>query len=117
MRYRKLDAAGDYVMGHGAADLWTDDAQGVAQAVKTRLMLFSGEWFLDVEEGTPWMTKVLGKHRREDFDPLIRRRILETRGVRELTAYESAWDAETRQLTISATITTVYGQATVNAVL
>lgn len=117
MRYRKLDAAGDFVIGHGAADLWTDSPEGVAQAVKTRLLLFSGEWFLDVEEGTPWMTQVLGKHRPEDFDPLIRRRILETQGVRELVAYESVWDAETRRLTISATITTVYGQAAVNVVL
>ena len=39
MRYRKLDAAGDYAFGSSRADFHRDTAETVAQAVKTRLML------------------------------------------------------------------------------
>ena len=54
MRYRKLDAAGDFVFGHGAADYHRDSPEAVAQAVLTRLKLHRGEWFLDRSEGTPY---------------------------------------------------------------
>lgn len=113
MRYRRLTPEGDYQLGHGEADYYADDALGVAQAVKTRLALLSGEWFLDLTEGTPYATHVWGKQVRETYDPILRRRILQTQGVRELVSYESAWDAETRRLTVTAEIATVYGAATV----
>lgn len=117
MRYRKLDNAGDFRLGHGEADYFVDDALGVAQAVKTRLALLSGEWFLDLTEGTPYATHVWGKHTRETYDPILRRRILQTQGVQTLVSYESTWDAETRRLTVVAEIDTVYGPATVAATL
>ena len=81
MRYRKLDADGDFQIGHGAADYHIDRPEGVAQAVKTRLALLAGEWFLDLTEGTPYATHVWGKHTRDTYDPILRRRILQTEGV------------------------------------
>lgn len=117
MRYRKLDADGDFQMGHGEADYHIDSPEAVAQAVKTRLALLAGEWFLDLTEGTPWAARVWGKHVRDTYDPLLRRRILETEGVREITSYESSFDGETRTLTVAATIDTVYGAVTVTATL
>lgn len=117
MRYRRLAPDGDYQLGHGGADYFTDDALGVAQAVKTRLALLSGEWFLDLTEGTPYATHVWGKQTRETYDPILRRRILQTQGVRALVSYESAWDAETRKLTVTAEIDTVYGPAAVNTTI
>ena len=117
MRYRKLDKDGDFQMGHGLADYHIDSPEAVAQAVKTRLALLTGEWFLDVTEGTPWATRVWGKQARSTYDPILRRRILQTAGVRELTSYASAFDGETRKLTVTATLDTVYGTVTVNATL
>lgn len=111
MRYRKLDQNGDFVFGHEELDYYQDSPEAVAQAVKTRLMLWAGEWFLDSQEGMPWGLKVLGKNRASDYDPLIRRHILETKGVESLAGYESVWNAETRSLSVSAVINTVYGKA------
>src|SRR5260364_424406 len=54
MRYRRLDAAGDYAFGRGLSDFEQDTPEAVAQAVKTRLALRFGEWFLDTSDGTPW---------------------------------------------------------------
>jgi hypothetical protein len=117
MRYRRLDAAGDMVLGHGNADYLHDSPECVAQAVVTRLRLLSGEWFLDLAEGTPYVPAVFGKHTKASYDFALRRRILETEGVTEITEYESSFDGETRKLSVSVTINTVYGPANVQEVL
>ena len=55
MRVRKQDSVtGDMQFGHGSADFWHNVPEAVGQSVMTRLLLFAGEWFLDISEGTPW---------------------------------------------------------------
>ena len=117
MRYRKLDAEGDYVFGGGAADFLVNTPEAVAQAVLTRLRLLRGEWFLDTTAGMPWDTDVLGKYTSGKYDAAIRMCILGTQGVTELTSYSSTADPETRVLTVTATINTIYGTTTVQATL
>lgn len=117
MRYRKLDANGDYVFGHQQADFYRDQPEAVAQAVQTRLGLFTGEWFLDTTDGTPWRTDVLGKYTQNIYDATLKARILDTQGVKAIDAYASTLDRQSRRLTVSATISTIYGTATVQATL
>lgn len=114
MRYRKLDAAGDYTLGTGS-DFHVDTPAAVAQAVQTRLLLTAGEWFLDVTEGTPWNTQILGKYTANSYDLVIKERILKTPGVVQLANYASTLDAAKRQLSVTATIDTIYGQAFLQA--
>lgn len=106
MKYRALSPTGDYQMGRAGLML-TDTPQAVAQAVKTRLGLASGEWFLDIDEGTPYGTKVLGTHTQDTRDPVIKSRILDTPGVVELVNYYST--VNDRALSVTATVTTKYG--------
>lgn len=117
MRYRKLDASGDYTFGHQQADFYRDQPEAVGQAVMTRLRLFTGEWFLDTTDGTPWRTDILGKYTQRAYDTVIKDRILQTDGVQSIDAYTSALDRDTRKLSVSATISTRYGTATVQATL
>jgi hypothetical protein len=117
MRYRQLDANGDYVFGHQQADFYRDVPEAVAQAVQTRLRLFTGEWFLDTTEGTPWRTQVLGKYTQRVYDATIKARILDTQGVQSIDAYASDLDGNSRRLTVTATITTIYGSAQVQATI
>lgn len=117
MRYRKEDANDDYIFGHGLSDFYQDVPEAVAQAVKTRLRLFTGEWFIDTTDGTPWRTEVLGKYTKETYDAVIRDRILGTEGVQEITSYSSSFDGNSRVLNVAATISTVYGPAPIATTL
>jgi len=111
MRYRKLDANDDYSFGRGAADFWKDVPDAPAQAVKTRLRLEQGEWFLDAREGMPWRTKVLGKRTGDTRDVVIRSHMLKTRSVVSVTGYYSDLNRDTRKFGVGATIDTIYGKA------
>ena len=117
MRYRKLDATSDYVFGHGSADLHRNTPETAAQAVSTRLRLLTGEWFLDLTEGTPYTPAILGKHTKQSYDHAVRKRVLETKGVTDIEEYESIFDGETRRLSVNLRINTLYGPATVQEVL
>ena len=105
----------------GIADLHFDansslaivtDAHAVGQHVRQRLKTYHGEWFLDTEAGTPWLEQVLGK----GYDPalaeaVIKKRILETHGVAEITALSTKYDRNIRQLTgFSITVLTTYDE-------
>lgn len=117
MKYRKLDIDGDYTLGT-VSDFHIDTSEAVAQAVKTRLSLWVGEWFLDITEGMPWNEQVLGKRLRgKNYDAAIRQRILETEGVLELADYTSTLDPNTRALSVAATITTEYGTTQISTTL
>lgn len=109
MRVRKVDETGDMVFGRSQADYWRDVPEAVAQVAQSRLELFQGEWFLDLSDGTPWRTQVLGKFTGSTRDMVIRARLLGTPGLESLDAYSSAVDRDSRAFSASAAITTQYG--------
>lgn len=115
MRYRALTAGEDMQFGRGGANFLVDTPETVAQAIMTRLRLMAGEWFLDVTEGTPYATQILGTNTKPTYDAAIRERIIDTQGVLSLDEYSS--DLAGRRLSVSATVTTIYGQAAVSGVL
>lgn len=111
MRIRLMDTDGDMQFGQSLSDFTTDTPAGVAQLVGTRLKLWSGEFFADTSDGMPWATDVLGNRTTPIYNTAIRDRILSTQGVYEITKYSS--NLSNRKLTVTATLTTDYGTATV----
>lgn len=114
MRYRKIDADGDRVFGHGQSDFYRDVPEAPAQAVLTRLHMELGEWFLDTTDGTPYQTRVLGKYTGSTRDPVLRSRILGSTGVTSIESYSSNLDRDTRAFTVDVTIDTQYGQTVIS---
>lgn len=108
MRVRKVDASGDMVFGGGQSSFHRDTPDAVAQVVESRLNLWLRDWYLDLNEGTPYQTSVLGKYTENARDPVMQARILETPGVTELAAYSSTFDPQTRAFRLSAEIVTAY---------
>ena len=117
MIYRKMDENGDYMFGNGSKDFWKDVPDAPAQAVLTRLHLEQGEWFLDTSDGTPWRTRVLGFRTEDTRDPVIKMRVLGTKGVKSILTYDSDLNRNTRHFFSQLTIDTVYGRATVQDTL
>lgn len=117
MRYRKLDADGDFSFGHGQRDFYRDVPEAPAQAVVTRLGLWEGEWFLDTNEGTHWKTEVLGKNTAPTRDIVVITRTADTQGVNRVLAYNSDLGRDTRGFVAAITIDTIYGETTVRAPL
>lgn len=116
MKYRQLSAEGDYSFGNGRAEFYVDSPAAVAQAVKTRLGLAQGEWFLDLTEGTPYSTQILGTGTMTLYDQAIQERILGTPGVSRINEYASVLNRNTRQLTVTARITTIYGETPITSI-
>lgn len=117
MRYRKLDKNGDFSAGHGSADFFVDSPEAVGQSVLTRLRLWTGEWFLNTDEGTPYREQVLGAHRRQSAGPAIKMRVAGTEGVTSVDAFNADYDGDSRHIAVAATISTVYGETQIEGVI
>lgn len=113
MRYRKLSATGDYVFGNGQLDFYRDVPEAVGQAVKTRLLLWLGEWYLNIVSGTLFMQGILGKKSIEQANVTIQDRVINTQGVTDISNYESALNANTRAFAVKFDVDTVYGPSKV----
>jgi hypothetical protein len=117
LRYRKLDADGDYLFGSGFDNFYIDQPEAVAQAVATRLKLWLGEWFVDQTIGMPWLTEVVGTGTMSLYDGAIRSHIIDTQGVRRIVNYSSILNRDARALRVTALIDTVYGRTTLTVVV
>lgn len=109
MRYRQLSSTDDYVFGRGNLEFLANTSEAVAQAIKTRLLLWTGQWFLDSDEGTDYLGGILGEGTLPIYDQVIKDRILGTQGVSSIDSYASFLD-EKRNLSVQAVVTTIFGQ-------
>lgn len=94
--------------GHGQGDFLANSSAAVAQLVLMRLRLWTGEWFLNLADGTPWTTQVLGTGTRSLLDAAIRSRIINTPGVLGIASYSSNINTASRVLTVNVTVNTIY---------
>jgi hypothetical protein len=104
-----LNIDGDMRFGHGRDDYYIDNPAAVAQAIKTRLGLWTGEWFLNLNEGTNWtnIVGVVGAYNVRDT--VVRARILQTPYVTSLYDWKSEiWN---RKYSASGKVVTAFGTA------
>jgi hypothetical protein len=106
-RVLKEDADGDLVYGSGN-DFLVDSPEAVGQAIKNRLLLWQGEWFLDLAAGTPWAQQILGFQAQSTRDIALRQVILGTPFVTSLLNFSSNLDAR-RGLSVSCQVDTAFG--------
>lgn len=120
MRYRKLDANGDYTFGSAAQNFYYD-LDAVAQAIKTRLKLLSGEWWEDIQDGLPLFNIILKQKGTpqgiKTIETLIGERILDTIGVTSISSAKGTFDPTKRSYSYSAQVNTIYGTVTIQEVL
>ncbi|WP_144156565.1 hypothetical protein [Paraburkholderia sp. BCC1885] len=112
MRYRMLDANGDYTWGQAGQNFLINSPAAVGQAILTRLKLMQGEWFLDQTAGTPY-DQILGAGTESTRDLAVQTVILQTQGVSEIVEYASYLNPTTREFIWAVTVDTIYGTTTV----
>lgn len=110
MTTRRLTAAHDISFGSGASD-YIKRAEEVAQNVLTRLYLLQGEWFLDTEDGVPYLQRIMEKPIALAYaQATIKARILGTNGVSGISGFRATVDPNIRVLFITASVQTVYNE-------
>ena len=117
-RTRKLDDNGDFTI---SGSVWIYDIDAVAQTIDTRLKLFSGEFWRDVTEGTPWIESILTKNNRtntiQSKISILKNRILNTGGVVSILEWNTDFSYQDRKLSVQATILTEFGVLPINQLL
>lgn len=120
MRYRKLTATGDYTYGQGSQDFYTEN-EAVRQAIETRLKLYKGTFWRDLNAGLPLFQSILGSNGSEGnqqaIESILRQQILGTEGVQSIVELSSSFDPEQRQYLFTATVQTIYSTTVVTGVL
>lgn len=84
MKYRKQLTNGDYSFGNNIQDFLTGQ-EAIAQAIKTKVLLFYGEWWEDISQGIPMFQSIIGQTNKSNvtnaLELLLNERVLEVPGV------------------------------------
>lgn len=116
---RALDSNNGLIVENGQLKLVTEGAETV-QHVRTRLLFYLEEWFLDSTAGTPYFQSIFVKPANlGNIESILKTRILTTPGVEKLVEFSMDYDNTSRRLSVEFTAETTYGvinneQVTIN---
>lgn len=109
MRVRRLNGH-DWAFGRGRADYVKDQA-AIAQNIKTRLLSFKNDWFLDIDANIDWMNLLGQRGTEKIIENEVARVILTTSGVVRINSL--SLQNKERRVIIEANITTIFGNDTI----
>ena len=102
MRDIKLNSDNDIDLTSGSATL-TTDAEDVIQELEIRLQFFSGEWFLNILDGVPYLEEILKKGANIDtIKELFINEILSSNGITELNSLNLTFENRILRVDFSA---------------
>ena len=114
--YRALGANNEPSMGQGQAN-FISDVDAVAQAIRTRLLLFENEWWENLADGLPLWQKILGYggggRNQQAVALIIQSRILGTPHVTKLISSQYSYSSATRKFAYHAVVGTQFGAVAV----
>lgn len=107
---RALNANNDIFVENGSFRTVTDGAE-VLQHVRSRLLFYRGEWFLNLSSGVPYFESIFVKPANlANVESILKSTILNTPGVEKLIAFSMNYDNNARALSVTFTAETVYGE-------
>lgn len=115
MIIRNLDTAGDWRIGRGKQDFLTG-LNALKLDLKTRLKSWRGDCFYSTGDGVDW-NNYLDIGTKDLLDRDIKRVTLQTPGILKIKSYESTLNRESRGLTVTMEISTVFGDLDLTEVL
>lgn len=112
--YLRLDPNYDPIFDPAAS---LTDLGAVTQAIQTRLLLFQGEWWENLNEGTPLFQSILGGRASgknlQAMQLALSQRIAGTPYVASVLNVNETFSDAKRRLSFSATAQTAFGTASV----
>lgn len=107
---RALDENNDIFVKNGRIAIVSGESQ-VIQHVRTRLLFYLNEWFLDQSAGTPYYQEIFVKpYNLNNIESIIKLRIAKTPELNSITSFSMNYvSPDTRLLSISFTANTDYG--------
>lgn len=103
-----LDSNNDRIIKNGRFEIVKDGA-AVAVKVRSRLLFYFKEWYLDNSIGVPYFEEILVKPvDLENAESIIKQVILQTNGVESLTEFSSSFDKDELKLVIDAKVKTIF---------
>ena len=107
MVFRALDALGDWTFGKGKNN-YLSGLDSLKANIKTRTKEWKGECFFALQDGIDWNNYLdIGTKNLLDAD--LQRCWLQSFGVIRVDNYQSELNSITRQLTVTASLFTIYG--------
>ena len=108
MKYRRFDDSGDYYFGHNKND-YVSGNLAVGYAIKSKILLFYGEWWEDLGIGIPMFQSIIGQNRSEalknSMQQMLIDRIKEISEVAAVNSVEISLLNRTMNCNVSVTTT------------
>lgn len=106
---RALDSSNDIIVENGAFKLVEDGAE-VVQHVRTRLLFYKNEWFLNRNSGVAYFQEIFVKPSNPAAtESIIKTEIIRTPGILSLITFAMEFDSVSRKLSITFTAETEFG--------
>ena len=107
---RALDSNND-IMVRGGSLLTVADGAEIVQHVRSRLLFYLGEWFLDIDAGVPYFQEIFTKPANlANIESIFKSKILRTPGVQKLTDFSMTYEGgSSRTLSVSFSAETTFG--------
>lgn len=88
-----------------------DDTNQIMQNLAIRLRFVLGEWFLDLTQGVPYFEVFFKKAPNQiQIESILKEEIVNTRGIVELTSFESDFDARKRIYSVKFSARSISGE-------
>jgi len=90
----------------------------IAQNLAIRLRFFQGEWYLDILAGVPYYQYFFIKNPNQiQVESFLKNEIASTRGVLQITSFDSDFDGINRNFTVSFNCMTINGNLEMEQIL
>ena len=98
------------VTENGDLEVIGSEVENNLQRLNIRLRTYRGEWFLDTNEGIPWIQELLNtRNNKAAVDTAIRQAIINTQGIVSILSYESEQDTGSHLYRVSVVVSSSDG--------
>lgn len=88
-----------------------DDTNQIMQNLAIRLRFFLGEWYLDITQGVPYYEVFFKKAPNQiQIESILKQEIVTTRGILELTSFQSDFDQRRRIYSVKFSARSINGE-------